>query len=194
LQADMKSYLAANLSIEIWKCPDLKLYSRVSESKENFATRCRAAADQAADLEISKLRDRYAKRIDRLQDQISSADARVRELEADASTRNQTEVMSGIGDLIGAFLKGRFSSTTLSKATTRRAASRKAKARLKVQEVKLTGKQQDLVELERDLEDALVSIQEEHDAMADTTETLEIGLEKTDIRVAEAKLVWVPVA
>ncbi len=31
-------------------------------------------------------------------------------------------------------------------------------------------------------------------AMAENTETLEIGLEKTDIRVAEAKLVWVPVA
>jgi hypothetical protein len=30
--------------------------------------------------------------------------------------------------------------------------------------------------------------------MAENTETLEIGLEKTDIRVAEAKLVWVPVA
>jgi hypothetical protein len=30
--------------------------------------------------------------------------------------------------------------------------------------------------------------------MAATTETLEIGLEKTDIMVAEAKLVWVPVA
>ena len=194
LQADMKSYLAANLSIEIWKCPDLKLYSRVGESKEDFATRCRAAADQAADLEISKLREKYAKRIDRLQDQISSADARVKELEADASTRKQTEVMSGIGDLLGAFLKGRFSSTTLSKATTRRAASRKAKARLQVHEEKLSGKEKDLVELERDLEDALVSIQEEHDTMADTTETLEIGLEKTDIRVAEAKLVWVPVA
>jgi hypothetical protein len=30
--------------------------------------------------------------------------------------------------------------------------------------------------------------------MATTIETLKIGLEKTDIRVAEAKLVWVPVA
>jgi porphobilinogen deaminase len=194
LQSDIKSYLVANLSIEIWKCPDLKLYSRVGESREDFATRCRAAADQAADLKISKLRGQFEKRIDRLQDQISSADSRVKELEADASTRTQTEVMSGIGDLIGAFLKGRFSSTTLSKATTRRGASQKAKTRLRVQEQKLSAKQQDLVVLERDLEDALISIQEEHDAMADTTETLEIGLEKTDIRVAEAKLVWVPVA
>ena len=31
------------------------------------------------------------------------------------------------------------------------------------------------------------------DALAASIETLEIGLEKTDIRVAEAKLVWVPV-
>jgi hypothetical protein len=30
--------------------------------------------------------------------------------------------------------------------------------------------------------------------MVDSIERLEIGLEKTDIRVAEAKLVWVPVA
>ena len=40
----------------------------------------------------------------------------------------------------------------------------------------------------------MISIQEEHDALAAAIETLEIGLEKTDIRVAEVKLVWVPVA
>ncbi|NNK98907.1 MAG: hypothetical protein HKO88_07655, partial [Xanthomonadales bacterium] len=81
-----------------------------------------------------------------------------------------------------------------SKAASRRAASRKAKARLEAQEQKLTAKQQDLVELEEELEDALINIQEQHDAMAASTEVLEVGLEKTDIRVAEAKLVWVPVA
>ena len=194
LHADIKSYLVANQKIEIWKCPALKLYSRVGESEEDFAARCRAAAEQLADTAMSKLKDRYARRIDRLQGQISAADTRVKELEADASARTQTEVMSGIGDLLGAFLKGRLGSTTLSKAATRRAASKKAKARLEVQEQKLTDKQQDLVDLEQDLEDALLNIQEEHDRLAENTETLEIGLEKTDIRVAEAKLVWVPVA
>ena len=85
-------------------------------------------------------------------------------------------------------------STTFSKAGTRRAASKKAKIRLVTAEGKLSAKQQDLVELESTLEDALIAIQEEHDAMAASMESLEIGLEKTDIRVAEAKLVWVPVA
>ena len=194
LNAGIKSYLVANRSIEIWKCPGLKLYSRVGESQEDFGARCQLAADEAADIQVSKLRQRYATRIDRLQDQISTADARVKELEVDASARTQSEVMSGIGDLLGAFLKGRLGSTTLSKASSRRTASRKAKARLETAEAKANARQRDLVELENELEEALVSIQEEYDAMAATTETLEIGLEKTDIRVAEAKLVWVPVA
>ena len=194
LQADLKSYLVANRSIEIWKNPGLKLYSRVGESQEAFGARCQDAADQAADLKVSGLRVRYAKRIDRLQDLISSADARVKELEVDASSRTQSEVFSGIGDLLGAFLKGRLGSTTMSKAASRRTASRKAKARLETAEVKLGTRQQDLVELEQELEEALINIQEEFDAMVAEMDTLDIGLEKTDIRVAEVKLVWVPVA
>jgi hypothetical protein len=144
LRAGIKTHLAANRKIEIWKCPALKLYSRVGESREAFQARCQDAADQAGDLKVSKLRDQYAKRIDRVKDQISTADARVRELEVDASSRTKTEVMSGIGDLLGAFLKGRLGSTTLSKAATRRAASKKAKIRLVTAEGQLSAKQQDL--------------------------------------------------
>jgi hypothetical protein len=194
LQSDLKSYLTANRSIEIWKCSGLNLYSRVGESQEDFQARCQDAADQAADVEVSKLRTRYEKRIDRLQDQISAADARVKELEVDASSRKRNEVMSGLGDFLGAFLKGRLGSTTLGKVASRRTASSKAAARVDTAELKLTAKQQDLAELEQELEDAVISIQEEHDAMALERESLEIGLEKTDIRVAEIKLVWVPTA
>jgi flagellar motility protein MotE (MotC chaperone) len=102
--------------------------------------------------------------------------------------------MSGIGDLLGAVLSGRFGSSTINKAASRRTASRKAKARLETAQQKLDAKLQDLIALEQELEDALVTISDQHDAMVDNRETLDIGLEKTDIRVAEARLVWVPVA
>ena len=194
LQADLKNFLVSNRSIEVIKCPPLKLYSRVGEAEEAFVARCREAADDAADIKIAKLRSQFARRIDRLQNQISTADARVREMEVDSSSRTQSEVMSGIGDLLGAVLSGRFGSSTINKAASRRTASRKAKARLETAQEKLDAKQRDLVELEEELEDALVAIADEHDAMADDREVLEIGLEKTDIRVAEARLVWVPVA
>ena len=193
LRSDIKNHLVANRSIEIWKCPGLKLYSRVGESEEKFRARCEQAADEAADAKVSKLRDRYAKRIDRLQDQISSADARVSELQVDVSTRAQTEMMSGVGDLLGGLLRGRVSSRTLSRAASRRAASKKAQARLATAKQKANAKRRDLIELERDLQDELISIQQEYDALAAAIEPLEIGLEKTDIRVAEIRLVWVPV-
>jgi len=193
LSSDLKNYLAANRSIAIWKCPGLKLYSRVGESEEDFRARCEQAADQAADVKVSQLRERYAKRIERVQDQISSADARVTELQVDVSTRTQTEVMTGVGDLLGGLLRGRVSSSTLGRAASRRAASKKAQARLTTARQKADDKRQDLIELERDLQDELISIQEEYDALAAAIEPLEIGLEKTDIRVAEAKLVWIPV-
>ena len=112
----------------------------------------------------------------------------------DASSRTQSEVLSGIGDLLGAVLSGKFGSSAINKAATRRTASRKAKARLETAQEKLDAKQQDLVALEEELEDALVEIADQHDAMVDDREVLEIGLEKTDIRVAEARLVWVPMA
>jgi hypothetical protein len=194
LRSDIKNYLAANRNIEIWKCPGLKLYSRVDEKEEDFKARCEQAADQAADLEVSRLREKYAKRIDRLQDLISSADARVTELQVDVSTRTQTEVMSGVGDILGGLLRGRVSSRSLSRAASRRAASKKARVRLATARQKADAKRKDLIELERDLENELIRIQKEHDALASSIETLQIGLEKTDIRVAEAKLVWVPVA
>ena len=104
------------------------------------------------------------------------------------------QLVSDVGDLLGAVLSGKFGSSTIGKAATRRTASRKAKARLETAQQKLDAKGQELVELEEELEDALVAISDQHDAMVDDRETLEIGLEKTDIRVAGARLVWVPVA
>ncbi len=49
-----------------------------------------------------------------------------------------------------------------------------------------------LAELEDDLAEAITEIVNEHEAMARSVETLEVPLEKTDIRVAEVKLIWVP--
>ena len=193
LRSDVKNYLAANRSIEIWKCPGLKLYSRVGETEEDFRARCDEAADDAADAKIATLKERFAKRIDRLQDQISTADARVTELEVDVSSRRQTEVMSGVGALLDGLLRGRVSSRSMRGAASRRSASKKAAVRLETAKQKADEKRKDLVELENDLRDELQKIQQEYDALADAVEVLEIGLEKTDIRVAEAKLVLVPV-
>ena len=44
------------------------------------------------------------------------------------------------------------------------------------------------------LQDEIISIQQEHDALATSIESVAIGLVKNGIGVAETKLVWIPVA
>ena len=193
LESDLKTHLVAHRKVSVFHNPRLKLYSRVDETEEDFRRRSRSAADEAADAEMAKLRDRFATRIDRVRDQISAADTRVRELEADASAKKQQEVMSGAGDLLGAFLGGRRSSNPLGKAASRRAATQKAEARADAAAEKRSAKQLELEELEDDLAGEISAIGNEFAAAAEDIETVDIGLEKTDVRVADLKLVWVPV-
>lgn len=193
LSSDLKNHLVAQRKVEVFHNPDLGLYSRVGETEEAFMSRCSAAAEAKADEAMAKLADRYKTRIDRVKGQLSSADARVRELEGDASAKKQEELMSGAGDLLTTLLGGRSSSNPLGKAATRRAATKKAEARAEAAEQRLADKQAELEDLELDLADELAGIADEHERMAGFVSTVEIGLEKTDIRVADLKLVWVPV-
>lgn len=192
LEKDLKGYLVAHRTVHIFKNPGLKMYSRVEESEEDFLTRCRVAATEAADADLSKLKDKYRTRIDRVRSQISSAESRVRELSDAAAAKKQSELMTGVGDLLGGLLGGRKASTALSKAASRRSATRAAESRAETASDTLDDKLTDLADLEAELETDVSEITARYDAMAGEIETIEIGLEATDVRVAEIKAVWIP--
>jgi hypothetical protein len=192
LEKDLKGYLVANRTVRIFKNPGLKLYSRVGESEEDFVARCREAASDAADAELSKLKDKYKTRIDRVRDQISGAESRVRELADAASAKKQSELMTGVGDLLTGLLGGRKASSALSKAASRRSATRAAESKAETASDALNEKISDLQELEAELETDVAEITTKYDELADEIETVEIGLEATDVRVAELKAVWIP--
>ena len=190
---DLKNWLYQHRSVEVLKNPALKLYSRVGEGEEEFRARCAEAAEDAADAEVAKLKDKYAKRIDTVQDQLASAERRVRELETDVASRRQSEIVSGAGDLLSVFVGGRRRSRGLSSAANRRSQTRRTQERLASAHEKMTDKEIALDELEDDLADDLQEIVSRWNEAAAGIETVEIGLEKTDIRVEEIALVWVPV-
>ena len=193
LKGDLKNHLVSNQQLQILHNRSLKLYSRIGESAEEFHARGQAAAEAAADVEMAKLREKFKTRIHRVKDQISTADLRVRELEGEASSKKSDEFLSGAGDLLSAFLGGRKSSNPLGKAASRRAASRKAALRVDAAVDKLDTKQRELMELEDELAEALSAIADKLSGMVDSVETFDIGLEKTDTRIADLKLVWVPI-
>ena len=193
LDKDLKDHLVARRPLRILKNPVLKLYSRVGEGEDHFRARCRSTAEDAADAAMAKLKDRFQTRIDGLQDQLRTARARLSSAESNASSQKQEEMLSGAGDLLGAFLGGRKRSNPLGRVASRRAATQRARAKVDTEADRLTSKQQELADLEDELADAIDELVAQHQEMADAVEEVEIPLEKTDIRVVDLKLVWVPV-
>jgi hypothetical protein len=183
----IEDHLYRHRSIEVFRNATLKLYGRVGESRDDFGARCREAAEDLADAAQAKLRDKYETRIDRARDQIQSAMEKVRDAELDVQTRRQEEMVS-IGVLMG-----RRSTRSASTVASKRRQTRTAERRLEKAHAKVTDEVEDLDELEADLTEDLAEITEEWSEKAAAIETMEIGLEKTDVSLTDLRLVWVPV-
>jgi hypothetical protein len=185
------NHLAANHKLKVWKNSGLNLYSRVGEKESDFRARCITAAGEENDKAISSLREKYGARIDRVRDQLATAQRRMSDLEADVAARRQQEVVSGAGDLLGALLGGRRRSS-ITRAASRRSQTRRTEARRDTAAGALADKQADLEALEDDLAAEIDAIRVEWDDKAALIEELEIPAEKVDVQVTELKLVWVP--
>src|SRR5262245_20473705 len=177
---------------------ELKLAARAGETADEFATRCRAAADAGADDAQAALRDRYEARIARAQDAVGAARDRIAEAEAAQSTRRTGELAAGAGSLLGAMLGGRRSARTiardLGRAVTGRSRTDQAARRVETAENRAQDRQDALADLEADVAEELTAIDDECAATADDVEPVDGPLEKSDIRVTARFLVWVPTA
>ncbi|MGI9646890.1 MAG: helicase HerA domain-containing protein [Acidimicrobiia bacterium] len=190
VKADVKDHLHRNASVEVLRNAGLKLYSRVGETEDEFQERCDRAAEDRADEQIAKLRDRLDTKLERAQDQLATAHRRMQELEIDADTRKRDEWMSGASDVLGVLLGGR-RSRSLSGASRRRSQTQRTEQRLRTAQAKVQDKVDAIAELEQDLVLEVEEINDKWEDVAAEVDTIEVGLEKTDIKVDEVALVWV---
>ena len=186
----VKEYLYRSREVTVFRNKALKMYSRVGESEAEFLARCDRAAEDRSDEEVAKLKEKFEARIDRVEDQRAAAEARVRELEVDVSGRQQTEMVSGAGDLLSMFVGGRRRSRRLSGFANRRAQTRRAQQRLETAEGKLADRTLELDELEDQLGEEIQALTQAWEEAARDMEPMEIGLEKSDIHVDDVVLFW----
>ena len=190
VKADLKDYLYRHASIEVFRNAELKLYSRVGETEDEFQERCDRAAEDRADEEIAKVRERMEVKLDRAQERLATAHRRMQELEIDAQTRKRDEWMSGASDVLGVLLGGR-RRRSLSGASRRRSQTQRTEQRLRSAQAKVQDKVDDIAELEQDLVLEVEEIDDKWEDVAADIDTIEVGLEKNDISVDEVALVWV---
>ncbi|HET6684553.1 MAG TPA: hypothetical protein VFG75_12710, partial [Gaiella sp.] len=192
---EIRDRLVERRPLELQRNRQLKLVSRPGESPEDFAKRCDAAAQERADAETAKIRDRLEAKRERLDRALSQAQRRVEELQTDTRSRRATEVLAGAGAVLGALLGGRRSTRSMagaiSSAASRRGMSARSAERKETAEAKVDATKDDLAELEQEIADEVAEIDERWRGVADEVDTLSIRLEATDVRVVETRLVWV---
>ena len=193
-RSSLRDHLSRSLSMRVFRNSALRLFSRAGESRADFEARCKAAAEEAADAEVSKLKDRYDSAISRVKSQLGDADRRVRELEADTSQRKQQEILHGAGDLLTGLLGGRRRSLSLSRAASRRSQTRRTEERLRTAEEKMGDKATELEQIEDKLAEDISEISERWKAQARQIDEVEISLDKADVDVDDLSVLWIPVA
>lgn len=187
----LKDFLYRAQKITIYKNAALKLYSRAGETEEAFAERCDEAAQENADAETAKLRDKYEKRFKTLRDQAAAAERRAQELQVDLDGARQKEIIDGASSVINILL-GRRSTRSVTGSASSRRARRSKEARLDTALAKADDKLAELSELEAELTEELEEINDRWEETARGIEPVAIGLEKSDIQIVDISLVWIP--
>ena len=198
IERDLKDYLARSLTMEIAANPELKLYGRPGESAEAFEIRCLQAADAAADAETAKLRDKYEAKATSLRDQIAAAQDRADVLDQQVSGQRNSELLSTAGSILGGLLGGSRSRGgllgKLGTAASRRGTTQASRERLDAAENKVGRLQESLEALELELSQDITEIDARWMALGKGIETMQVPLEKTDIKLTQLVLAWLPVA
>jgi hypothetical protein len=190
----LRTHLVRTRPLALFVNRALKITSRVGESPEGFAIRCDTVAQTEADRESAKIRDRLEARKGRLADALQAAERDQERLEAEAQARGQEEVVSGAGQLLSIFLGGRGSTRTLAGAASRRSTTQRAQARVQAAHDKADARYRDLQDLEAELGRELQEIDARWRGKAAQVETVEVGLEASDVQVDELALIWIPSA
>ncbi len=175
---------------------DLKLIGRPGETDEAFGARCRSAADERADADTAKLKEKYAAKMARLQEQLRAAEGRVSVLEQERSNRRTGEVMSAVDAVLGGLFGGtrsrRAAVSKIGRAAGARGRSATANERVQAAQGKVDSLEDQLAELQQQAEDEILAIDERWNAVAADVSTYDVAPKRTDVSVKYFSLVWLP--
>lgn len=196
LRKGLVDRLVRDMPLQIPANRTLKLYGRPGEDPAAFAARCAQVADEQADQATAALRDKYATRLRRLEEQRAQAADRREVIEAQMHDRRSGDILDVAGSLLGGLLGGRRSTRRMAKdirGALGGGASAADRRRLDAASDKLVRLDRDLQDLEDELQGEIARIQDRADADAADVTTIPVPLEKTDVTVTDLVLAWVPV-
>lgn len=191
----LQQWLARNESVELLESAKMKLVSRSDESERDFRIRLQNTAREARDIQIEKLRAKYASKLVTAQEKIRRSEQAVQREQAQAQQAHVSTVVAVGSAMLGAFLgRGKISATSISKlGTAARGAGRSVQQQGDVARAAETvnAQQQQLAVLEEDLQREIDALDASYDAQAEELKTITVKPKQSDVRIRFVGLLWV---
>ncbi|MCX6434026.1 MAG: hypothetical protein NTX29_15045, partial [Actinobacteria bacterium] len=187
LQKSLTEHLVSTRPVEILANPELKIYSRIGETPEEFAIRCHQAADTKADAAIAALQKKYETKLRALRTRSDTATG------AAAREAGRHEVEYGAGAQVANLLGGLFGGARSRKSIVtdvRRASA--SSARVDAAAQKAGQAQQAISDIEVELAAEVANLDALWSEKAANVQPMQIPLTKSDVVVADLRLVWIP--
>ncbi len=193
---EFKSYLYRVQGLKIWKCAQHKAYSAANETEGEFRARLEILSREKRDVEVEKLREKYASKLKSICDKIERAQRTV-EKEKDQATQKWYDSALTLGTSVLGAVFGRKigSSTNVTRAgSSMRSFGRVMKERGDVgrAEEKLEDLIEDREKLEEKFNEDEAKIEEKMDASKLELEEIKVTPIKSDISIDDFGVLWLP--
>lgn len=195
-ESTLKDSLYRNRRLSLWTCKALSETSRSDESESDFRIRLRHAAREERDLQIEKVRSKYASSFRTLEDRIRRAEQKVEREKAQRSEKTMSAGISVLTSIAGALFGRKLKSVT---NVTRAGSAMKSASSIAKESADIRHANEALesllerrAELNADVEADVARIQDELDPALMELDREEIKPRKSDIEVSRLQLVWLP--
>ncbi len=193
VERDLIDHLVRVGSIELQINKELKLYSTPGESADDFRTRCAKAAQSAVDDAKAKLAATYSTKQAKLGSRRDAAEDRASVVEEQAKERKRGNWMRAAGDVLGGLFGTKRSAATKIGRAAERLTRNSDGERVDEAKGKIGRIDEDLATLDAELATEITDIEAKWANIAAAITTIPVSLERTDVKVTQLVLAWVPV-
>ncbi|MEO2015337.1 MAG: ATP-binding protein [Fuerstiella sp.] len=194
----LKDFLYRNRRFSIWTCPALDESANADESETDFRIRLRHSAREERDVQVAKLRAKYASRLRTLEQKMRRAKQKVEREKTQKSQKTVSAGLSVLTSIAGALFGRKLRSVTnVSRASTAiRSVSTAAKEGedVKHAEEAVSALIEQDEQLNAEVEEEVLGIQDMFDPDLMELTQNDLKPRKSDISVERVILVWLPYA
>ncbi len=193
VERGLVDHLVRSGSLELQVNKQLKLYSLPGESAEAFQARCADAAEAAAESAKAELATKHDAKAAKLESQLAAAVDRAAVVAEQAEDRKRGNFLRAAGDLLGGLFGSRRSAASKIGSAADHLTRDADGKRVDEATGKVARIEEQRAGLDEELTTGSAAIDAEWAAAATAVTTLPVSLERTDVKVTQLVLAWVPV-